>query len=534
MENPNDEDMRGVASYENPGGRPPEGMGQIGVISALERHSSPVDLEDQRLAKKGRNDDTEESKDMEVDFAEGSTSTDSVHVDTGNRPDDVEVLDEDCIIENSGAFPIIRFSDRVHDQLDRSMQNVIIIRLLGQTIRYGALLNRLHALWHPLGGIQLIDLENNYYLVRFENGRDYTHVLTEGPWTSYGNYLTAQPWHRNFSTNEKHPSQVLVWVWLPGLPYKYYCKALFRRIAQVVRRVIKVYYNTRAGERGKFAKLTIMVDLNKPLTPCIGIDNFIQKLEYEGLQQICFGCGVYGHSNENFKISSGSAEADYPTLNIPVEVSSSSGASSTNLYGPWMIATTRRRQNTNQVEKDRDGTSGYGSGSRFTVLQDVDVENIDAGQETIVVQEDKIRRGVVTATNYEKWCILGFESTRRQRKELVRKDVNSSVVVVPLQADSRPKVMVPRVVPGRGNHTAVSIVEPETSARGGPHCDDHRESGRDILSNRIDPGAERGVMDMIEDDPGDNQAHEFQDDLIVLGSSVDAVLLAGGGVVSSQ
>ncbi|KAK8694928.1 hypothetical protein V6N13_072471 [Hibiscus sabdariffa] len=411
MENPNDEDMRGVASYENPGGRPPEDMRQIGVISALERHSSPADLEDQRLAKKGRNGDTDESKDIEVGFAEGSTSADSVHVDSGElglngpnhanppasyaalvaarthdddrsgrkerlEPDDVEVLDEDCIIENFGAFPIIRFSDRVHDQLDR------------------------------------------------------------------------------------------------------------------------------------------------------------------------------------------------------IEVPSSSGASSTNLYGPWMIATTRRRRNTNQVEKDRAGTSGYGSGSRFTILQDVDVENIEAGQETIVVQEDNIRRGVVmgdrNATSVSRsvdpqlqimknGAYLDSNPPRRQRKELVRKDVNSSVVVVPLQADSRPEVVVPRVVPGRGNHTTVSIVEPKTSARGGPHvrrginighgirpgkgnfgkgirfrkCDDHRESGRDILSNRIDPGAERGVMDMIEDDPGDNQAHEFQDDLIVLGSSVDAVLLAGGGVVSS-
>ncbi|KAL4302835.1 hypothetical protein GQ457_10G004410 [Hibiscus cannabinus] len=38
--------------------------------------------------------------------------------------------------------------------------------------------------------------------------------------------------------------------------------------------------------------------MNKPHLPCIGIDGFVQKLEYEGLNNICFGCGIYGHVKE--------------------------------------------------------------------------------------------------------------------------------------------------------------------------------------------------------------------------------------------
>ncbi|KAE8711373.1 hypothetical protein F3Y22_tig00110294pilonHSYRG00004 [Hibiscus syriacus] len=33
--------------------------------------------------------------------------------------DTVEVLDEDCIIDETGEFPTIKFSDRVHDQIDK-------------------------------------------------------------------------------------------------------------------------------------------------------------------------------------------------------------------------------------------------------------------------------------------------------------------------------------------------------------------------------------------------------------------------------
>ncbi|KAL4281257.1 hypothetical protein GQ457_03G022950 [Hibiscus cannabinus] len=174
----------------------------------------------------------------------------------------------------------------------------LIVHLLGRSIGYNALLARIHALWKPIGDLQLVDLENNYFWVRFKDEKDCAYALTEGPWTIYGSYLTVQPWSRSFSTSEKHPSSVIVWVRLPGLPYRYYCKALFRRIANLVGKVVRVDYNTKAEEMGKFARLVVMVDLNKPLRSCIGIDDFVQKLEYEGLNQICFGCGVYGHSKE--------------------------------------------------------------------------------------------------------------------------------------------------------------------------------------------------------------------------------------------
>ncbi|KAK8521566.1 hypothetical protein V6N12_031460 [Hibiscus sabdariffa] len=38
----------------------------------------------------------------------------------GLNMDEVEVLEEDCLIDNYGAFPTIRFSDHVHDQIDHS------------------------------------------------------------------------------------------------------------------------------------------------------------------------------------------------------------------------------------------------------------------------------------------------------------------------------------------------------------------------------------------------------------------------------
>ncbi|KAK8502081.1 hypothetical protein V6N12_012535 [Hibiscus sabdariffa] len=49
-------------------------------------------------------------------------------------PHKILVSDEDCVVDKSGKFPKIKFSERVHQQLDLAMRNVIIVRLLGRNI----------------------------------------------------------------------------------------------------------------------------------------------------------------------------------------------------------------------------------------------------------------------------------------------------------------------------------------------------------------------------------------------------------------
>ncbi|XP_039015879.1 uncharacterized protein LOC120146360 [Hibiscus syriacus] len=189
----------------------------------------------------------------------------------------------------------------------QAMDEVVVLggefRLLGRVVGYKTLMNRIGLIWQLQGQYQVIDLENEYFLVKFEREQEYIHVLMEGPWTIYGSYLTVQPWSRTFSTSEKHPSHVIVWVRLPGLPYRYYSKAIFRRIASVIG----------------------------------------QKIEYEGLQQIYFQCGVYGHSKD----ICGSVEANTSKGGVvngsSAELEKEVGGEEYG-FGPWMIAETRQRR----------------------------------------------------------------------------------------------------------------------------------------------------------------------------------------------
>ncbi|KAH1046332.1 hypothetical protein J1N35_037116 [Gossypium stocksii] len=55
-----------------------------------------------------------------------------------------------------------------------------------------------------------MDIENGYYLAKFQSIDDYTKVLSQGPCLIYG------PWTKGFSPSEPYPSMVLVWIWSPG------------------------------------------------------------------------------------------------------------------------------------------------------------------------------------------------------------------------------------------------------------------------------------------------------------------------------
>ncbi|KAK8584154.1 hypothetical protein V6N12_068402 [Hibiscus sabdariffa] len=151
-----------------------------------------------------------------------------------------------------------------------------------------------------------------------------------------------QSWSRSFSTPEPHPSNVIVWICLSSLLYQYYSKALFRLIATVIGRVIKVDCNTLEGEHAKFTRFVVLVDMNKPLVACIDIDEFVQKLGYEGLRQICCKCGVYSLMKEFYTVGTKMIVQNESGVvqGQNIEGTNHNQMVVDDLYGPWMMAVT--------------------------------------------------------------------------------------------------------------------------------------------------------------------------------------------------
>ncbi|KAL4323711.1 hypothetical protein GQ457_11G030340 [Hibiscus cannabinus] len=401
-------------------GRPPDQGVLITVPTRLEREALPFSEEDQQVVKRSKGEGNEV---MDVGdgvvfkFSQRSGLRDAgVGMLSGKEAAelDVEMSDEDVQISSSDGSPEINFSARLHGLVDEKLAKSVIVRLLGRFIGYTALLNRIRALWNPCGEIAMIDLDNGYFFIRFALEEDVSKVLTGGPWLIYGNYLTVQPW-----------SRVLV-------------------------KVVRIDYNTSEGKRGKFARLVLVVDLNKPLVSTVIIDGVKQKVAYEGLPRICYKCGCYGHAEGACPLSNRSRVDDSPQQDVQGK------DDSVGSYGPWMMATNRKAKRVSRImtHADRGVDSSksvmVGAG-KFDVLANLD--------DTVVGEEDIVELPVQdVAARSSGSSLVGAAEIIQVECNLVE---NKSPMIVGARTEGDNRVMLQ----GSGSSRKVSAVS-ETAGIG--------------------------------------------------------------------
>lgn len=201
-------------------------------------------------------------------------------------------------VEN--LIPSVRFSEKIQNELASAIRTNAMVRLLSGGLGYNGLVACIKSPWKPKGGYRIVDLENEYYLVRFDKESDYHHALLDGLWLCQSTYLTVQPWHINFSTKQTKSSSIAAWVRLPGLPFRYYNKSAVKFIGSLIGKVLKIDFNTKTAGRGKFVRRAVKLDLCKPITPYVLVKDELQRVQYESLPILCYNCGVIGHLTEKY------------------------------------------------------------------------------------------------------------------------------------------------------------------------------------------------------------------------------------------
>ncbi|KAK9043582.1 hypothetical protein V6N11_071918 [Hibiscus sabdariffa] len=190
-------------------------------------------------------------------------------------------------------------------------------------------------------------------------------VQTDGPWTIFGHYITVEPWSVDFNPQQDHPSHIMAWVRLPGLPITWYKQSLIEAIGARIEKVVKLDYQTDYGRRGRFARMAVKINLQQPLVSKISINGQIQCVEYESLPIVCFKCGTYGHVTDLCPLAKAS-EAETvvqpsPTVR-PKTIPSDP-------FGPWMLVEIRqRRQPLKKTLPDTPVVATSPQGSRFNPI----------------------------------------------------------------------------------------------------------------------------------------------------------------------
>ena len=161
-------------------------------------------------------------------------------------------------------------------------------------------------------------------------------------------------------------SSIAVWVRLNELPIEYYDSEALLIIGQAIGNVLRIDTHTVIRTRGRYAKLCIQVDIEKPLANVVLVNNLEQPITYEGLHRFCFSCEHIGHWREecNFTIKKPSPEKGSMLKGREILTMKDNNAKELrphathevdpkdDTYGPWMVVS--RKKSSNRKDKRHD------------------------------------------------------------------------------------------------------------------------------------------------------------------------------------
>ncbi|CAL2248920.1 unnamed protein product [Prunus armeniaca] len=171
---------------------------------------------------------------------------------------------------------------------------------------------------------------------------------------------------------------MVAWIRVSAIQLECFDVWALKRIGNLLRKLLKIDALTTSQNRGKFARLCVELDLSRPLEAFVQINNVWYNVEYEGLLDICYMCGRYGHKREHCdvphaasvdKIGDGSNLGDDGLVGGDIVMGKEGNAGIENLRGPWMNVPARQRPK--GVTQEVGGKGGRNTGSRFDVLRHV-------------------------------------------------------------------------------------------------------------------------------------------------------------------
>ncbi|CAN1147218.1 hypothetical protein LINPERHAP2_LOCUS15743, partial [Linum perenne] len=258
--------------------------------------------------------------------------------------------------------PRVQLSEDEVRNFLKPWSKALVVKVMEKSFTFNIVKRRLEAIWARAGTIQVFDVANSFFLVKFSDLDDYHRSAFESPWKIFDYYFAISRWTPDF--NEEPIKSVLTWVRLPKLPIHYFNRLAVTHIGNYIGKTVRLDLATSQGARACSAHVCVEVDLSKPLLGKYMIDDRTFCVEYESLEDICYTCGYYGNKLDTCLTNKPQAEAN-------VEESTASQTTVTQEEeddtGQWMTISRRQKRKPNKGAQSTKEPISYGS--TFNVLQ---------------------------------------------------------------------------------------------------------------------------------------------------------------------
>ncbi|KAL5738140.1 hypothetical protein ACOSP7_030901 [Xanthoceras sorbifolium] len=164
-------------------------------------------------------------------------------------------------VEGSYGSSIRMFAE-LKEKLQKPWGNALILKCMGRSHTLNFMIQKLQQKWSLIGQWQLTDLENGYFVARFQFKDDLEAILTGSSWVIANQHVVAQKWKPNFVPGKQMIQCMPIWVRLSKLPMEWTYSKLLWKIGELLGSMCKVDPITETQAQGRFARICVEIDIS--------------------------------------------------------------------------------------------------------------------------------------------------------------------------------------------------------------------------------------------------------------------------------
>ncbi|PHU24299.1 hypothetical protein BC332_09406 [Capsicum chinense] len=127
----------------------------------------------------------------------------SSHLQTINTSIPRPLLDmEDETSSENDDHNFIPLTSEDKNRIYKPWQFSLIIKIIGRKMSHQILKQKLTSIWKPSEELNLVDLGEDFFLIKFTKEQNMLHVLHDGPWFVLNSYLSVQRWEPKFVASQ--------------------------------------------------------------------------------------------------------------------------------------------------------------------------------------------------------------------------------------------------------------------------------------------------------------------------------------------
>ncbi|MCH82220.1 hypothetical protein A2U01_0003021 [Trifolium medium] len=195
------------------------------------------------------------------------------------------------------------YSDNViHEGLPACTHSIIGKIITAKPIHVGSIQNGLESIWGAPPGLKVQELGGKILQFFMNEPADIDRILYGNPWIFRNSWLVVKPWDRETDYHEIDFDHVPIWIQLWGLPPHCKTKQMGTSIGTLMGNVEASEFYEYPGKQ-VIIKIKVAININNPITSGIHVGNPTDgtswvDYRYEKLPQVCFKCGMIGHTDK--------------------------------------------------------------------------------------------------------------------------------------------------------------------------------------------------------------------------------------------